>query len=78
MKNIYQSCDLAAPLDVVTSTSANNVICLLTFAGRWSRIAMTLSAGVPPPGCYKTYVRYDLIENIMKTRPVRCLIIIDI
>ena len=46
----------AAPLDVVTATSANNGLCLLTF----TRIAMTLSAGVPPPGCYKTSVRYDI------------------
>ena len=37
---------------------------------------MLLSAGVPPPDCYKTSVRYDLIVNVRKTSPVRCLIII--
>ena len=48
MKNIYQSCDLGHAVGGATSTSANNVVCLLTFAWRWSRIAMTLNAGVPP------------------------------
>ena len=52
------------PWGWATSTSANNVLCLLTFAWRWPRIAMTLSAGVPPPGCSKTYVNYDVILNI--------------
>ena len=46
--------------------SANNVLCLLTFAWRWSRITMTLSAGVPPPGCSKTSVRQYFISNIRK------------
>ena len=32
---------------------------------------MTLSAVVPPPGYYKTSVRYDLIVNIRKTSAVR-------
>ena len=50
-----------------TSASANNVLCLLTFAWRWSRIAMTLSARVPPPGCSKTSVKQYLISNIRKT-----------
>ena len=52
-----------------TSASANNVdvLCLLTFACRCSRIAMTLSAGVPPLGCSKTSVRHYLISNIRKT-----------
>ena len=39
----------AKPWCGAKSASANNVLCLLTFAWRWSRIAMTLSAGVPPP-----------------------------
>ena len=47
----------AEPWCGATSASANNVLCLLTFAWRWSRIAMALSAGVPPPGCSKTSVR---------------------
>ena len=34
---------------------------------------MALGAGLSPPGCYKTYVRYDLIVNIRKTSPIRCL-----
>ena len=50
-----------------TSASANKVLCLLTFAWRWSRITMTLSAGVPPPGCSKTSVRQYLVSNIRKT-----------
>ena len=50
-----------------TSASANNVLCLLTFAWRWSRIAMTLSAGVLPHGCSKTSYRQYLISNIRNT-----------
>ena len=57
----------AEPWCGATSASANNDLCLLTFAWRWSRIAMTLSAGVPPPGCSKTSVRQYLISNIRKT-----------
>ena len=49
--------------------SANNVLCLLTFASSWSRSAMTLSVGVPPLGCSKTSVRYCLTLNIWKTSP---------
>ena len=49
-----------------TSASANDVLCLLTFAWRWSRITMSLSAGVPPPGCSKTSIRQYLISNIRK------------
>ena len=48
------------------STSANNILCLLAFV---SRIAMTLSAGVPPLGSSKTSVKYDLILNIRKNKP---------
>ena len=29
-------------------------------------MAMTLSAGVPPPGCYKTFGRYDLIVKLVQ------------
>ena len=47
-QNIYQSRDLDRALAGATSTSANNVLCLLTIQVRWSSIAMTLSAGVPP------------------------------
>ena len=54
----------AEPWRGATSASANNVLCLLTFAWRWSRIAMTFSAGVPPPGCSKTSVRQYLISDI--------------
>ena len=50
-------------------TSANSVLCLLTFVWRWSRIAMTLNAGVPPLGSSKTSVKYDLILNIRKNKP---------
>ena len=51
----------AEPWCGATSASANNVLCLVTFAWRWSRIAMTLSAGVSYPGCSKTSVRQYLI-----------------
>ena len=90
MQNNNQSCDLGRSLwrrftsklswssSSVTSTSANNVLCLLTFAWRWSRITMTLSAGVPPPSCSETSARYDLILNIRRIGPVRCLITTDI
>ena len=61
-----------------TFTSANNVLSLLTFARLLSRIALTLNVRVPPPGCYKTSIRYDLNVNIRKTSPVRCLMIKDI
>ena len=53
-------CHVAANLPVMwsipsfggaTSTSANNVLCLLTFVWRCPRIAMTLSTGVPPLVC---------------------------
>ena len=73
MLNIYQSCDLRRALG---RSNVNNVRWLLTFAWPWSRIAMTSSAGVPPPGCYKTSVRYDLIVNIRKRSPVRLLMMI--
>ena len=67
-----------APLGGATSTSSSSVLCLLTFAWHWSRIAMTLSAGVPPFGCSKTSVRYDLIINIQKTSPVGCWMLMEI
>ena len=54
------------------STSAYNVLCLLTFSWHWSRIAMTFNIGVQPLGCSKTSVRYNLIQNIWKTSPVGC------
>ena len=63
MKNIYQLCDQGQ----ATSASANNGLCLLTFAWRWLRIVMTLSAGVPSPGRFKNSVRQYLISNIRKT-----------
>ena len=65
----------AEPWCGATSVSANNVLCLLTFARRWSRIALTLSAGVLPPGCSKTSVRQYLISNIRKTSLIRYRII---
>ena len=34
-------------------------------------VALTLNSGLPPPGCYKTSIRYDLNVNIRKTSPVQ-------
>ena len=58
--------------------SVNDVLCLLRFVCYWSRIAMTLCTGVPPPGCSKTSVRQYLIINIRKTSLVWSKIIKDI
>ena len=69
---------VAEPWCGTTSASANNVPCLLTFAWRWSRIAMTLSAGAPPLGCSKTSIRQYLISNIRKTSLIWYRIIIHL
>ena len=61
------TCRLGRP----TSTPHNYVACLLTFAWRWTRIAMTLSAEVWCLGCSKLSVMSDLIQNIKKTSQVR-------
>ena len=58
-------------------TSANNVLCLLMLARRWSRIALTLSEGILPPGCPKTSVRQYLTLNI-GGGGTGCRIIMDI
>ena len=50
----------------LTSNPSNNVACLLTFAWRWTRIAMTLSAEIWHFGCSEPYVMSDLIQNIWK------------
>ena len=72
MQNIYQICDLGRALGH-SNVNGSQQRSLFTDA-----CAMMLSTGVPPPGCYTTSVRYDLIVNIRKTSPIRCLIMIDI
>ena len=56
----------------LTASPPNNVACLLTFAWRWTRIAMTFSAEIWRFGYSKPYVMSDLIQNIWKTSQVRC------
>ena len=58
-------------LSGLTSSPSNNVACLLTFAWRWTRIAMTFSAEFWRFGYSKPYVMSDLIQNIWKTSQVR-------
>ena len=58
-------------LSGLTSSPSNNVACLLTFAWRRTRIAMTLSAEIWRFGYSKPYVMSDLIQNIWKTSQVR-------
>ena len=57
MQNIYWSCDIGHVVGRSNVKSASNVLCLLTFLWRRSRIALTLSAGVPPLGCSETSVK---------------------
>ena len=57
-------------LSGLTSSPSYNVACLLTFAWRWTRIAMTLSAEIWRFGYSKPYVMSDLIQNIWKTSQV--------
>ena len=64
-------------LSGLTSSPSNNVACLLTFAWRWTRIAMTLSAEIWRFGYSKPYVMSDLIQNIWKTSQVRWKLKID-
>ena len=68
----------AKPWCGTMSASTNNVLCLMTCAWRWSRIAMTLSAGVPHSGCSKISVRQNLISNIRKTSLIWYRIIMHI
>ena len=58
-------------LSGLTSSPSNSVACLLTFAWRRTRIAMTLSADIWRFGYSKPYVMSDLIQNIWKTSQVR-------
>ena len=78
MQNIYQSCDLVRAVRRSNVHVRQYLVCLRTFAWRWSRIAMTLSAGEPPNGCSKPSVRQFLILNITKTNLPECRIIMDI
>ena len=64
-------------LSGLTSSPCNNVACLLAFAWRWIRIAMTLSAETWRFGYSKPYVMSDLIQNIWKTSQVRWKLKID-
>ena len=64
-------------LSGLTSNPSNNVACLLTFAWRWTRIAMALSAEIWRFGYSKPYVMSDLIQNIWKTSQVRWKLKID-
>ena len=49
-------------LSGLTSSPSNYVACLLAFAWRWTRIAMTLSAEIWRFGYSKPYVMSDLIQ----------------
>ena len=60
----------AAQLGGAMSRPASDVVCLLRFAWRWSRIAMTVSAEIWRLGCSETSVMSDLIQNIGKTSKV--------
>ena len=64
-------------LSGLMSSPSNNVACLLTFAWRWTRTAMTLSAGIWRFGYSKPYYISDLIQNIWKTSQVRWKLKID-
>ena len=58
-------------LSGLASSPSNDVACLLTFAWRWTRNVMTLSAEIRRFGYSKPYVMSDLIQNILKTSQVR-------
>ena len=64
-------------LSGLTFSTSNNVASLLTFAWRWTRVAMTLSAEIWRFGCSKPYVMSDLIQNIWKPSQVRWKLKID-
>ena len=57
--------------------SACNVLWLYTFASHRSHISMTLSAGNPPPGCSKPFVKWNLIPNIRKRIEFKCKVRAD-
>ena len=57
-------------LSGLTSSPFNNVACLLTFAWRWTRIALTLSAEIWRCSYSKPYVMSVLFQNIWKTGQV--------
>ena len=61
----------------LTPSPSNNVACLLIFAWRYKRIAMTLSAEIWRFGYSKPYVMSDLIQIIWKTSQVRWKMKID-
>ena len=75
--NWFKSHPHTRHLSGLTSSQSNNVACLLTFAWRWARIAMTFSAEIWRFGYSKPYVMSDLIQNIWKTSQVRCKLKID-
>ena len=54
-----------------TSTPSNSVVCLLTFAWRWTRITMTSNAETWQFGDSETSVMSDLIQNNRNTSQVR-------
>ena len=56
-----------------TSKLASDVVCLLLLAGRWSRIAMTLSAKIRRFGFFHNYVKSDLMSNNMKMSDDMCI-----
>ena len=64
-------------LSGLTSGLSNNVACLLTFAWRWTHIAMTLSAEIWRFSYSKLYVMSELIQNIWKTSQIRWKLKID-
>ena len=75
--NRFKPHPYARHLSGLTPSPANNFACLLTFAWRWTRIAMTLSAEIWRFGYSKPYVMSDLIQNIWKTSQVRWKLKID-
>ena len=75
--NRFQPHPFTRHMSGLTSSPSNNVACLLTFAWRWTRIAMTLNAEIRRFGYSKPYVMSDLIQNIWKTSQVRWKLKID-
>ena len=64
-------------LSGLTSSPSNTVACLMTFAGRWTCIAIALSAEIWRFGYSKPYDMSYLIQNIWKTSQVRWKLKID-
>ena len=72
----FKPCPHTLNLGGPTSMPSNNVVCLLKFAWRWTRIAMALGVKIWCLGYSETSVMSDLILNIRKTSQVRWKLIL--